>query len=798
MSLISGTIPNLISGVSQQPDALRQPSQCEYMNNAFPSVVEGLIKRPPTNHIAKIWDGVLGDAFLHTINRDEIERYQVVIRNGDLKVFDIEGNEYTVAFPNGRTYLSTDKPSRMITALTIADYTFVLNKDAEVAMMGDLTPTRPTEAVIFINQAAYRTTYEIKLDGYTATYTTATGETDPDKTDQENEDARQLDSTGISEGLKQVILNAELGYEVDVYKSTMWVRKTDGSEFACSGEDTRSNTCITVFQNQIQRFSQLPAAAPDGYVVEITGEASSSFNNYHVKFKADPGFTTINNGVWEETIKPGLKFKLNAATMPHGLVRETSGDFTFRELEWGDRVVGDEDSAPEPAFVGNKINDIFFFRNRLGFLTGANATMSRTTEFFEFFPTTITTLLATDPVDTAAGHTKVSILNYAIPFQEKLLCFSGQTQFQLDGDVSPKSADLIPISEFESAIDVKPVAAGKNLFFALPRGRFTNIKEYYTDEDTRTRDAIDITAHVPQYLPSGVFKLIESSNEDILLVLSREERNHIYFYKYYWGGNEKMQSAWGKWDFGDHAQVLSVAFIESRLYLVMQYPDGVYLEYMNIEPAARDTHAPFVYHIDRKVKEVGLTPTYYSAENETVYTLPFPIHGEPVVISRHVPVGEQDKPFGKIALIKRYTDTQVVVKGDWANTSVFIGNNYEMRYRFSHPVLKHQSAEGGMVASIDGRLQIRNFSILYADTGWFSAEVKVSFRDTSEYTFTSRVLGEGSLVVGDLTIASGKFRIPILSQNDRFSLDIINNTYLPCKFIGAGWEGLYTTRNRRV
>ena len=44
----------MINGVSQQPSALRLASQAEAVINCLSSPVEGLTKRPPFNHIAKL------------------------------------------------------------------------------------------------------------------------------------------------------------------------------------------------------------------------------------------------------------------------------------------------------------------------------------------------------------------------------------------------------------------------------------------------------------------------------------------------------------------------------------------------------------------------------------------------------------------------------------------------------------------------------------------------------------------------------------------------------------------------
>ena len=44
--------------MSQQPEILRLENQATTQENGFSGVVEGLKKRPPTNHIAKISSSV--------------------------------------------------------------------------------------------------------------------------------------------------------------------------------------------------------------------------------------------------------------------------------------------------------------------------------------------------------------------------------------------------------------------------------------------------------------------------------------------------------------------------------------------------------------------------------------------------------------------------------------------------------------------------------------------------------------------------------------------------------------------
>ena len=56
MTLVTTALPNLVGGVSQQPDTIRYPNQSEEQVNAAPSVSDGLMKRPPTEHLAVLKD----------------------------------------------------------------------------------------------------------------------------------------------------------------------------------------------------------------------------------------------------------------------------------------------------------------------------------------------------------------------------------------------------------------------------------------------------------------------------------------------------------------------------------------------------------------------------------------------------------------------------------------------------------------------------------------------------------------------------------------------------------------------
>ena len=786
MPLVSETIPNLINGVSQQPAPLRLPSQCEEQTNAYSSVVEGLKKRPPLEYVAKLNSLQVGNAFVHTINRDTTERYVVIITNGDLKVYDLAGYQKTVNFVNGTSYLDSTTPATGFRALTIADYTFIVNLNKTVSYTSSKSPKYGSAGIVSVRQAAANSEYKVFVDGINrANYASGTS---------------NILTNFIAQQIANLLItNLGAGWTISVSGSTVEIKKNDGSAFSLDTVDSASGNLLKSAKEKVQRFTDLPVIAPRDFTVEVVGEPSSNFDNYFVKFQPSDAANNFAVGVWVETVKPDINWELDPATMPFALIRQADGSFNFQQLTWGKRMVGDQNSAPDPSFIGGTISDIFFFKNRLGFLSDENVIFSRAGKFFEFFPETVTTILDSDPIDVAASSTKVSILRHAVPFDEDLLLFSDQTQFVLKGGdiLSSKTVSIAQKTVFENSRTCKPVGAGKNVFFSVNKGQFSQIREYFVSAQNETNDAADITSHVPKYIPKDVIKLAVATNEDLLCVISPDNPNTIFNYKYYWRGDEKLQSAWSQWTFGSNCSVLNIDFIDSVLYVVTQRSDGVFLEKLNVSPKQVDANSTYLTHLDRRVQNnsVGVSVTYNAGLDETTWTLPYTIAGTMQVVTRDNTVGMKE---GIIIPVIQQTGNTVKVKGKFDTEDVFIGQQYSMRYVFSAQFIREQTQNNGQSPVVAGRLQMRTWTVVFEKTGFFVVEVTPKYRDTFRYKFTGNILGSGNNVIGAVPLENGQYNFLVQSKNDQVAIALINNTFLPSNFLSAEWEAHYTSRSQRI
>ena len=503
--------------------------------------------------------------------------------------------------------------------------------------------------------------------------------------------------------------------------------------------------------------------------------------------------TLITNGI----VKFGIA---NAYTLP----------------KWGERTVGDTISAPNPSFIGNKINNVFFFRNRLGFLANDNVILSRVSEFFNFFPETVISILDSEPIDVAASHTKVSILKNAVTMGEKLILFSDQTQFVLaasSDNLTPKTANVIVATEFESSDAAQPASAGSSIYFLTQKGLFAGVREYIIQGEAKIRDAANITIHVPRLIPSNIYKMVVSNNQDILILLGSDNPNKLYVYRWLYGTEgQKALSSWFTYTINSNRSILNVDFIGTDLFAVIEEANKVTLEKIPFETEFKENYADFEYHLDHKVTEAttGVSVTYSAVTNLSTFTVPYRLRANMNIVGRYLDTGETSTFVnemgdttnllaGQVLQTTNSTDgstSTITATGDFRNSKFIIGEPYEMHYRFSEQRLTESGS--GSPEYIGGRLQIHHFYIKYEDAGFFQVEVTPENRSTSVYKFTGRLLGSASSFIGQTNLDTGTFRVPIMSKSDRVDIDIKNNTFLPTRLAGAEYQGVFHIRSRRV
>ena len=136
----------------------------------------------------------------------------------------------------------------------------------------------------------------------------------------------------------------------------------------------------------------------------------SDEDDYYLRFVGENNLD--GTGTWEECAIPNITDELT--NMPLVIQRtglsnagtsSEMGTFTIREFRYAKRRVGDLITNPMPTFVGQRINKVLFFRNRIALLSGENVVLCRpgTLGVPDFFVETALTVSASDPIDISAA-----------------------------------------------------------------------------------------------------------------------------------------------------------------------------------------------------------------------------------------------------------------------------------------------------------------------------------------------------------------------------------------------------------
>ena len=793
MSLENSHIPNLINGVSQQAEKSRFPSQAEEQINGLSNPVQGLQKRPPTEHIAKLYNAGVDtsddNAFYHFINRSTTEQYLIVIRGGlapYLEVFDMEGNSQDVLDSEGigalteddKTYLATSTPASSLEALTIGDSTFFLNKDITPEMDTALSTSRDPEALVFIRRS-HNSTYRIYLSNtpggsttYTATYIAASGA------------SYEAIANGLVLSLNAV--DADDDYLYFLNENLIHIKKKDGSDFEIQTRQDNGPEYLSSIKDTVSSLSDLPKNGYFGFEVEIKGAADTvNENSYYVKFvnqQDEDAVDRFGEGIWEETAQGGIEYQLDSSLMPHRIV-SNGIDFRFGPNTWTERTVGDDDSSPAPSFVSNGIDGMFFFKNRLGMLSRENAILSEDGEFFNFFRTSVIDLLDADPIDITVGGSAqdVVFLKSAIPREDELLVFSEDSQFIISSEeaFTASSVSATLVSRTSALPNVSPIHLDNAIYFPFQHGTYSGITEYLRTDQFQPFQSEDITSHVPNYIRGTATQLRGIASENLLICKADGERDTLYCYNYLDIGTERPQSAWHKWTFS--GEVRTFFFVQSTLYLIVDYGDQTDLVKMDIYSGATDAALDHKIFIDRRLTQAEVSDIVYSSvTGKTTFTLPFtPVSGDVIQVC---------KTDGTVVATASNTGAVVSVGEDLSSTDFFVGSKYIFTYKPTRPALRSTRADGRTVPNVKFR---PHFGVLaYDDSASFYVEVEAQSTDTATYVFDSKELGTAFGAVGAAApLSSGDFVFPVHQNPKYVTVSIVNDSPLPCNLLNLTWEG---------
>lgn len=812
---VDSSIKSLLQGVSQQPPRDRLPGQCTDQLNMSSDPVSGLTRRPPSDLVNTMGTATGNLAWFDFETKDGIRYIAKISTAGAITIRDLNGVSKTVTMGTGvATYLTgaSELAFNMLeNQMTIVNKNKIVLMDAATRAYANSGASSKPMGIIQILGGAYGRSYRVSLDGtVVATYNTPQGSSP--------ENAQEVKTSMIALVLERMMLfNTPLAndpnsvtwpsagegiittgtaafaganWTVQRYNDIIMVTNNAGTPFKLTIDDDQGNINAKAMNEQVPDISDLPRYAPYNYVARVAKETDPE-EDLWVKFvMEDATFNTPPNqglglgqaGYWIECVAPGIKYKFDITTMPIVVDYDTATtSFNARRGAWKDRQIGTLVTNPDPSFIGNTINDVTSFQNRLVFLAGSYVIMSRTNRHNDFWIGSASAIVDSDPIDISSTSVEAALMMSAIPHNRDLVVFSKAGQFVVFGRTSltPANATLVLTTSFEAELAAKPVGSGRNIFFATNFGRFTGVREFYTEGGTDINDTRPITQHVKEFIVGKVRRLVSSSNYDMLAVQTQTDKTLLYVYQFIWSDTEKVQSAWSRWQFTK--EVDYVFFDQATMYVIVKDGANFYMYRLSLDVTdAPDANFPI--YLDSQFDVVGVN---------TQFTLPFADLADEALIC--VQGAGCPNPGMRVPILS-VVGNLVTLKYNMNGGNIVGGIPYRSQYIPTMPLFKDQ--DGVVVAT--ATLVVKHFIVSIQQTGNLNAYKRSKYGNSETVTFEGRIVGDVDNLVGVTALSDDRFLIPFREDTRRADIVIYTEDYLPMTMLDIEWVGQYNKSGKRI
>ena len=549
---------------------------------------------------------------------------------------------------------------------------------------------------------------------------------------------------------------------------------------------------LRVMQGSVNDVGNLPNQCKHGYIVKISNSRAVDEDDYYLKFFGQNG--KDGSGSWSECAKPEIAKTLT--NMPIVIQRTSLTQFTVKPFTYADRRIGDDTTNPLPSFVGQRINKVLFFRNRLALLSGENVITSRPGTLGEpdFFNETALTISSSDPIDISAASMFPSELFDGIETNTGLVVFSTNQQFLLASDdtvLNPDTAKLRSISTFNYNKTISPISLGTTVAYVDNSGKFSRFNEMANIRREGEPNVVEVSKIVPSLLPKDI-DLITNSRENSIVLIGKTNSDTILGYKYFQVSEQRQQASWFKWKLNNP---LIYHFIIDDEYFFLD--SDYYLQSMKLiqsdsDPSVTSNSVDFLLHLDNHTTING--GTYDTSAKTTTFSNVTWLSSV-TTPNYNLAIIDND---GRFAL-PTVSGTTLTLTGDWSNSSLPSGQthftlgyvyDYEVQFPTFYPVKMENNKPS---ADVNSSLVLHRVKLHFGKVGSYRTTLnrvgKVSFTDQHESSIVDQTEAADVPYLAEFIKT-----VPVYERNTNVDIILKSTHPSPATLHAMSWEGDYSPR----
>lgn len=554
---------------------------------------------------------------------------------------------------------------------------------------------------------------------------------------------------------------------------------------------------VEVFRHEISDVGKLPPQAKNGYKVKVINSTDVTVDDMYMEYQSENG-EDYAPGNWVESNAPNIDYIIDKNTMPHALKVNANGVFEFKAWDaWEDRKVGDEDTNPTPHFItdGNNhryINDMFMYRNRMGFLSGDSIILSRAGHFFDFFAKSSLATAPDDPIDSSVSTTDPVELFYTHQESVGLVIFGQSQQFLLTTEsdlLSPTTAKINKLSGFNAEPLLPAISLGSSSAFFSKTSDNTKFFELQRVSNVEAPQYSEKTKPVPELLPSTI-DTVTASPAVSLVSFGQRGTDIVYNFNFYRTGGEEITNTWYRWKLPG---TLEHQFFDDNTYnTVIKSGSNYYLTsfrvaqsssqgFIDLESGSKTNLCLDMWYNEPIVQ-------YDSSSNQSTILYPY----EPLQGATPVLVVYGDSTNETITTFDENTTQHIKIPGNYVGKKMVLGYQYDMLIELPRFYLVQAGGEGRFDADTTSQLIVHRLKVKTGLSG--SVDYKVKILGITDRTQTITAAQANRYLLNSVNLTEGTTHvIPLYQRNNNLSVTICGSTPYPVTIESLNWEGRYAS-----
>ena len=523
------------------------------------------------------------------------------------------------------------------------------------------------------------------------------------------------------------------------------------------------------------------------YATNVTATTLVNGRTYNIYFDQTFALSTDLLAVsWEETSAPAEEYLLDSTTMPQTVTLSAPTTVDIENTVWDERAAGDDNTNPQPSFIGKAIKTLAIFQNRLVAVQDDIVETTETDNTRSWWRNTVTQLLVTHPVRMRSTSPDSDTLHSALNHNRDLLLFSKKSQFKLAGEIPlTPGAGLPQTGEYTNNPVVEPASIGKNVFFSFNYGVYGGISKYKASSDENAQDRADpITDHVKKYMRGSPSQILGDANLGILYLI---QDNKIYVCDY--NPREKIRAADERWAWSEWlnfqgettVNIADATLIGNKLQLVLTHgtTGADILQLDVVQDPVADTLDTY---LDYRVEATATSGTF---------AIPA---GYPITDPNFIIVyGAGDAQEGNLVEYTESGGTITITSEFEASTEVVYGVKFKCSIVPSTLYIRDESGHVNPYT----RLHILKWLLHVTNSADISAEIVSPYYTFTDQYWSGLIAGDINSLTDSVADNTGTFDIGYQQQSDLADLRIHSTGHLPLNITGLDYLGSYSSRGKR-